>query len=112
VSIPRTRLAGPAARSAAGPVGRRPGRPGAGDLLAVAGLLVGAGLIEFFLRHLLARPFYYDEGSRAYEIAQGGAFLSHLRTAAAPLSLGWVSIENAARLVLGDTCPGAGSVPW
>ena len=103
MSIPRTRPAGPAARSAAGPAGWRPGRPGAGDLLAVAGLLIEAGLIEFFLRHLLARPFYYDEASRAYEIAQGGAFLSHLRTAAAPLSLGWVSIENAARLVLGDT---------
>ncbi len=103
MSIHRTRLTGPAARSAAGPVGWRPGRPGAGDLLAIAGLLVEAVLIEFFLRPLLARPFYYDEASRAYEIAQGGAFLSHLRTAAAPLSLGWVSIENAARLVLGDT---------
>ena len=103
MSIPRSRLAGPAGRSAAGPAVRRPGRPGGGDLLAVAGLLVGAGLIEFFLRSLLTRPFYYDEASRAYEIARGGAFLSHLGTAAAPLSLGWVSIENAARLVLGDT---------
>jgi len=60
-------------------------------------------VIEFSLRPLLTRPFYYDEASRAYEIAQGGAFLSHLGTAAAPLSLGWVGIENAARLVLGDT---------
>ena len=96
-------MAGSAARSAAGPAVRRPGRPGVGDLLAVAGLLVEAALIEFFLRHLLTRPFYYDEASRAYEIAQGGAFLSHPGTAAAPLSLGWVSIENAARLVLGNT---------
>ena len=83
MSIPRTRLAGPAAGSAAGPAVRLPGRPGGGDLLAVAGLLVGAGLIEFFLRSLLTRPFYYDEASRAYEIARGGAFLSHLGTAAA-----------------------------
>jgi len=69
----------------------------------VAGLLAEAGVIEFLLRHLLSRPFYYDEASRAYEIAQGGAFVSHLGTAAAPLSLGWVGIENAARLVLGNT---------
>jgi hypothetical protein len=103
VSIPRTRPAGAAVSSAAVPNLRRPGRLGRGDLLAVACLLAEAGIIEFFLRHLLARPFYYDEASRAYEIAQGGAFLSHLGTAAAPLSLGWVGIETAARLVLGDT---------
>jgi hypothetical protein len=103
VSIPRTRPAHAAASSAGSPDVRRPRLPGRADLLAVAGLLVEAGVIEFFLRHLLTRPFYYDEASRAYEIAQGGAFLSHLGTAAAPLSLGWVGIENAARLVLGDT---------
>jgi hypothetical protein len=103
VSIPRTRPAGAAASSAPGPDIRRPGVPGRADLLAVAALLVGAVVIEFFLRHLLTRPFYYDEASRAYEIAQGGAFLAHLGTAAAPLSLGWVGIETAARLVLGDT---------
>jgi hypothetical protein len=103
VSIPRTRPAGAAASSAPGPYIRRPGAGGRADLLAVAALLVGAVVIEFFLRHLLTRPFYYDEASRAYEIAQGGAFLSHLGTAAAPLSLGWVGIETAARLVLGDT---------
>ena len=102
-SIPRTRLAGSAARSAAGRAVRWPGRIGVSGLLAVAGLVALAGVIEFFLRHLLTRPFYYDEASRAYEIAHGGAFLSHPGTAAAPLSLGWVSIENAARLVLGDT---------
>src|SRR5215471_18234783 len=103
VSIPRTRPAGLAARSAVGPATRRRGRPSTGDLIAVAGLLAEAGVIEFLLRHLLSRPFYYDEASRAYEIAQGGAFVSHLGTAAAPLSLGWVGIENAARLVLGNT---------
>ena len=102
-SIPRTRPAGAAASSAPGPDIRRPGRPGRADLIAVAVLLVEAGVIEFFLRPLLTRPFYYDEASRAYEIARGGAFLSHLGTAAAPLSLGWVGIENAARIVLGDT---------
>ena len=109
MSIPRTGSAGHAAKHAADPAIRRPGRPGRpgrlgpGDLLAVVVLLVEAGVIEFFLRNLLSRPFYYDEASRAYEIAQGGTFLSHLNTAAAPLSLGWVAIENAARLVLGNS---------
>ena len=107
MSIPRTRAARHAARPAAGSAAdqdaRRPSRLSAADLLAVAALLVEAGVIEFFLRHLLTRPFYYDEASRAYEIARGGAFLSHLGTAAAPLALGWVGIETAARLVLGDT---------
>jgi hypothetical protein len=103
VNISRTRPAGPAASQAGGPAGGRPGRLGAGDLLAMAGLIVVAAAIEVFLRHLLTRPFYYDEASRAYEIAQGGTFLAHLSTAAAPLSLGWVGVETAARLVLGDT---------
>lgn len=103
MSISRTRPAGPAASPAAGPVGGRPGRLGAGDLLAIAGLIAVATAIEILLRHLLTRPFYYDEASRAFEIAQGGAFLAHLSTAAAPLSLGWVGIETAARLVLGNT---------
>jgi hypothetical protein len=103
VNISRTRPAGPAASQPAGPAGGRPGRLGAGDLLAIAALVAVAMAIEVFLRHLLTRPFYYDEASRAYEIAQGGTFLAHLSTAAAPLSLGWVGVETAARLVLGNT---------
>jgi hypothetical protein len=101
VSIPGTRRAGAEARP--DDLARRPARVRTADLLAVAALVVGAGVIEYFLRHLLTRPFYYDEASRAYEIAQGGTFLSHLGTAAAPLSLGWFGIETAARLVLGNT---------
>ena len=103
VSISRTRPVGPAASPAADLAGGRPGRLGAGDMLAMAGLIAIAVAIEVLLRHLLTRPFYYDEASRAYEIAQGGAFLAHLSTAAAPLSLGWVGVETAARLVLGNT---------
>ena len=99
MSVSKVRPAGSAAAPEAGPAAR--GR--AGDLLAVAGLVAVAGVVEFFLRHLLTRPFYYDEASRAYEIAEGGRFVAHLNTAAAPLSLGWVGIETAARLVLGDT---------
>ncbi len=103
MSISRTHPAGPAARPAARPAGERPGRLGAGDLLAIAGLIALAAAIEVFLRHLLTRPFYYDEAWRAYEIAQGGAFLTHLSMAAAPISLGWYGVETAARLVLGNT---------
>ena len=99
MSIPGARLSDPAARPAAAPPGRVP----VGDLLAIAGLVAAAGLIEFYLRHLLTRPFYYDEASRAYEIALGHGFLGQLRTAAAPLALGWFGIENAARLMVGDT---------
>jgi hypothetical protein len=101
VILPRTRRDGPAARSAAGPAARR--RLRTGELLAVASLFAEAGIIEFFLRQLLTKPFYYDEASRAYELALGGRFLSHLNTAAAPLALGWFGIESAARLLLGDT---------
>jgi hypothetical protein len=100
VSIPSARVSEPAAGSVAA---RRPGGFPLGDLLAVSCLVVEAGLIVFFLRHLLTRPFYYDEGWRAYEIAQGPSFLGHLSAAVGPLSLGWLAIENAARVVLGDT---------
>jgi hypothetical protein len=106
VSIPRTRPAGPSARSAAGPGLHRRGRLAAGDLLAIAGLVVEAGVIEFFLWHLLTRPFYSDEVWRAYDISLGPAFLHNLDTSGAPLALGWVAFENAARLVLGDTAAG------
>ena len=101
MSIPWTRPAGAAASSAAGPDIRRPVLPGLADLLAVAGLLVGAGVIEFFLRHLLTRPFYNDEAWRAYDIARGTDYPVH--TTPGPLALGWVGIENVARLVLGNT---------
>ncbi|HEY2508625.1 MAG TPA: hypothetical protein VGI58_19060 [Streptosporangiaceae bacterium] len=82
------------------PATRLDGR--AGDLLAAVGLVAVGVVVEAFLRHLLTRPFYYDEAWRAYDIAEGGRFLTHLGTAAAPLSLGWIGIENAARIVFGD----------
>lgn len=75
----------------------------AGDLLAAAGLVAVAGVVEFFLRHLLTRPFYYDEAWRAYDISEGWRFLTHLGTSDAPLSLGWIGIEDAARAVFGNT---------
>jgi hypothetical protein len=87
----------PAANAAA----RRLGRVRVGDLIAVAGLVVIAGLIEFFLWNLLTRPFYNDEAWRAYDIARGTGFPVH--TTPGPLALGWLGIENVARLVLGNT---------
>lgn len=84
-------------------VGRQRGRPRGADAIAVAFLVAEAGVIEYFLRYLLSRPFYYDEAWRGYEIAQGSSFLGHLSKAVGPLSLGWLGIENVTRLVLGDT---------
>ncbi len=103
MSVLRDRAAHPAARSAAAGTARRVGRVPVSDLLAVAGLVAGAGMIEFLLRHLLTRHFYYDEATRAYDISLGSGFLSQPHQAAAPLALGWVGIENVARLLLGDT---------
>jgi hypothetical protein len=102
VSILRARASRPVPRSAAN-AARRLGRVQVGDLLAVAGLVAGAGLIEFFLRHLLSRPFYYDEAWRAYNIALGSGYLAQMHTTPHPLALGWLVIENAARLLLGNT---------
>jgi hypothetical protein len=78
---------------------RRPGL----DLAAISGLVVIAGIIEFWLRDLLNRPFFYDEAWRAYDITLGTGFFSHLSDSGAPLALGWVAIEDASRLVLGNT---------
>ena len=100
MSAPSTRVSEPAA----GPIrAHRWRRVAAGDLLAVAVLIIEAGLIEFSLRRLLTRPFYYDEASRAYEIALGRGFLANLHIAAAPLAFGWFAIETASRVLLGDT---------
>jgi hypothetical protein len=98
-----TARSGPATRWAGIPAVRRLRRVPRGDVLCVAALVVGAGLIEFWLRHLLTRPFYYDEAWRAYNISLGPHFLSHLHASAGPLALGWVGIEYAARLVFGNT---------
>ena len=100
MSIPSARLSESAATP--GAARRRDGFP-AGDLIAISGLVIEAGLILFVLRHLLTRPFYYDEGWRAYEIALGPRFLGQLHGAVGPLSLGWLAMENAARVLLGDT---------
>jgi hypothetical protein len=100
------RSARPEERSAddlSGRSGRPLGGSRTGDLLAIVALFVGAGLIVFLFRHLLTRPFYSDEAWRAYDISLGPSFLHRLDTSGAPLALGWVAIENAARLVLGNT---------
>ena len=100
--ILRTQPAENSARPDGDLAARRPGVRVNG-LLAIAGLIVVAGLIEFYLRHLLTIPFYSDEAWRAYDISLGAGFLNHLDTSGAPLALGWVGIENVARLVFGDT---------
>jgi hypothetical protein len=74
-----------------------------GDVLAVAGLVTLAGLIEYVLRNLLTRPLDSDEAWRAFDITLGARFAEHLNASGAPLALGWVGIENVARIVLGNT---------
>lgn len=99
MSVPSARLSAPAARSGADRRSRIP----VSDLLAIVGLVAEAVLIEFSLRHLLTRPFFYDEAWRAYEISLGPSFLAQLHSAVGPLALGWLGIENVARLLLGNT---------
>jgi hypothetical protein len=82
---------------------RRPSRRWRADLAAISGLLAIAALIEFWLRDLLTNPFFNDESWRAYDITLGTGFFSHLNESAAPLALGWLGIEDGARLVLGNT---------
>lgn len=78
-------------------------RVGIGEVAAIAALIAVAGLIEFLLRHLLTRPFWGDEGWRAYDIALGTRFLHQLNTSGAPLAPGWLAIEDAARALFGST---------
>jgi hypothetical protein len=84
-------------------VRRQRGRLRWADGIAAGFLVVEAGVIEYSLRHLLSRPFYYDEAWRADYISEGTRYLGQLRTAVSPLALGYLAIENVARLVLGDT---------
>jgi hypothetical protein len=81
----------------------RRSRVGLGEVAAVGALIAVAGVLEFVLRHLLTRPFWGDEGWRAYDIALGSGFLRHLNTSGAPLALGWVAIEDGALALFGST---------
>lgn len=72
-------------------------------LPAAAALVVIALLVELYLRHLLTRPFYYDEAWRAYEVSLGRTFLSRLSGAPAPIAFGWWALEVVARHVFGST---------
>jgi hypothetical protein len=103
VSVRETTSYGPAGAVAAEPPRAGRSRSVVVDAVAIAGLIVLAGLTEFFLRDLLTRPFYSDESWRAYDISIGTGFLAHLSTSGAPLALGWVAIENAARVLFGNT---------
>lgn len=103
MSIRETRPYGPAGAADAGPVAATRSRTLVFDAAAILGLIIVAGLIEFLLRGMLTRPFYSDESWRAYDISLGTGFLEHLSTSGAPLALGWVAIENVARVLFGNT---------
>jgi 4-amino-4-deoxy-L-arabinose transferase-like glycosyltransferase len=81
----------------------RPSRGRTGEVAAIGALIAVAGLLEFLLRHLLTRPFWGDEGWRAYDIALGTGFLHHLNMSGAPLALGWLAIEDGAHALFGST---------
>ncbi len=81
----------------------RQSRVGIGEIAAIGALIAVAGLLVFLLRHLLTRPFWGDEGWRAYDIALGTGFLHHLNTSGAPLAAGWLAIEDGARALFGST---------
>jgi hypothetical protein len=91
-----------ATRPDAGDAARQTPRRPIADLVAVAGLLVISGVIEFSLRTLLSRPLYSDEAWRAFDIAMGPRFFSHLSESGAPLALGWLAIEDTSRFLFGD----------
>jgi hypothetical protein len=93
----------PAGAVAAGSASADRARNVVAEAVAIAGLVALAGLIEFSLRSMLTRPFYSDESWRAYDISIGTGFLAHLNTSGAPLPLGWVAIENVARVLSGNT---------
>ncbi len=77
----------------------------AADAAAIYVLLAIAAVMEFWLRDLLTNPFFTDEAWRAYDITLGAGFFSHLNQSGAPLALGWLGIEDTARLLLGNTEP-------
>jgi hypothetical protein len=106
VSVAETSSYGRGGSVAAEPAPAGRSRGVALDAVAILGLVVLAGLIEFFFRDMLTRPFYSDESWRAYDISIGTRFLAHLSTSGAPLALGWVAIENVARILLGNTQAG------
>jgi len=84
----------------------RRSRSGIGEVAPCGALIAVAGLLEFLLRHLLTRPFWGDEGWRAYDIALGTGFLHHLNASGAPLAPGWLAIEDGAYVLFGSTEPG------
>jgi hypothetical protein len=51
----------------------------------------------------LVRPLWYDEAWRAYHISVGTDWFDTLRTANAPLSLGWFAVEKLAVIIGGNT---------
>ncbi|WP_322760810.1 hypothetical protein [Frankia sp. Cr2] len=51
----------------------------------------------------LVRPLWYDEAWRAYHISVGAGWFETLRTANAPLSFGWFTVEKLAVTIGGNT---------
>ncbi|WP_322778601.1 glycosyltransferase family 39 protein [Frankia sp. Cas4] len=73
------------------------------DLVACATLVGLDVAVIVALWPTLVRPLWYDEAWRAYHISVGAGWFETLRTANAPLSFGWFTVEKLAVTVGGNT---------
>jgi hypothetical protein len=75
-------------------------RPG---WLYVAALLALDGAVTGWIWPTLTRPLWYDESWRAYQLSIGSGWFEALKTANAPLPLGWYGLERALIAAFGNT---------
>lgn len=74
----------------------------ADDRLAVVSLVIATGALALIFAEFIGRPLWFDEWSRAYQIALPGLHMG-LGNSYAPLSLGWLLVEKAAIHLLSTT---------
>lgn len=69
----------------------------------VVALLTLDGIVIAWVWPTLTRPFWYDEAWRAYHLSVGQGWFAALRSANAPLPLGWFLLERAFLVTFGNT---------
>ncbi len=69
----------------------------------ILGLLVLDGAVTGWVWPTLTRPLWYDEAWRAYHLSIGAGWFSALRSANAPLPLGWYALERGMIATFGNT---------
>jgi len=75
---------------------------GATARIVVAALLVEAALVLAQVRAKLSAPFWYDEQWRAYHLSLTRGFWQELQHVNTAVAAGWVVVERASVLVLGN----------